>query len=153
VWHLIILTITAVLVSSACSSVGDTPVIESAAIGSDIYNLGQTVYNTQCAACHGANGEGQFPDAPLKPDITGRYGAPPHNDTGHTWHHDDDLLIQIIREGGMGDPVNFYVMPALQSVLANYEIEAVIAYIKTMWTPEQQAAQGERTLAVRPQKP
>jgi mono/diheme cytochrome c family protein len=63
------------------------------------------------------------------------------------------LLIRIIREGGMGDPVNFYVMPALASVLSDGEIEAVIAYIKTMWSSEQQTAQREHTLAVRTQQP
>lgn len=150
---LIIIGVAVALAVSACAATGDTPVIQPAAVGSDTYNLGQTVYNDQCASCHGASGEGQFPDAPLQPDITGRYGAPPHNENGHTWHHDDDLIIRIIREGGMGDPVNFYVMPALGSALSEDEIEAVIAYIKTMWTPEQQAAQRERTLAVRSQKP
>lgn len=156
-WFLAVMVVSTSLVSSACSSAGDTApnegIIAPAAAGSETYTLGQTVYSTQCSTCHGTNGEGQFPDAPLQPDITGRYGAPPHDDTGHTWHHDDDLLIQIIREGGMGDPVNFYVMPALESVLSEREIEAVIAYIKTMWTEEQQAAQRERTLAVRAQEP
>lgn len=145
------------LVSSACSSAGDTVgedgVIAPAIAGSETYLLGQSVYNAQCASCHGVNGDGQFPDAPLEPDITGRYGAPPHDESGHTWHHDDDLLIRIIREGGMGDPVNFYVMPALGSVLSDTETEAVIAYIKTMWTSEQQTAQREGTLAVRAQEP
>lgn len=144
------------LVSSACSWAGDTVddgVIAPAIAGSETYLLGETVYNTQCASCHGINGEGQFPDAPLEPDVTGRYGAPPHDDTGHTWHHDDDLLIRIIREGGMGDPVNFYVMPALGSVLSDGETDAVVAYIKTMWTSEQQTAQRERTLAIRAQEP
>jgi mono/diheme cytochrome c family protein len=156
-WILAVMVISTSLASSACSSAGDTApnedVIAPAAAGSETYMLGQTVYSAQCATCHGANGEGQFPDAPLQPDITGRYGAPPHDDTGHTWHHDDDLLIRITLEGGMGDPVNFYVMPALESVLSEREIEAAIAYIKTMWTPEQQAAQRERTLAVRAQEP
>jgi len=144
------------LVSAACSSAADTDnqgVIAPAAAGSESYVLGQTVYETQCASCHGIEGEGQFPDAPLEPDITGRYGAPPHDETGHTWHHDDDLLIQIIREGGMGDPINFYPMPALESVLSDEEIEAVLAYIKTMWTQEQINAQRERTLAIREQQP
>lgn len=149
IFYLIVMIMTATLVTSACSSMGDTAVIAPAAVGSDTYISGQTVYNAQCATCHGVNGEGQFPDAPLEPDITGRYGAPPHDDTGHTWHHDDDLIIRIIREGGMGDPVNFYVMPALESVLSEGEIKAVIAYIKTLWTPEQQTMQRERTLAVR----
>lgn len=49
----------------------------------------------------------------------------------------------------MGDPVNFYGMPALGSALSEEEIEAVIAYIKTLWSPEQQTIQHERTLAVR----
>lgn len=144
------------LVSAACSSAADNDnqgVIAPAVVGSESYVLGQTVYEAQCASCHGIEGEGQFPDAPLEPDITGRYGAPPHDETGHTWHHDDDLLIQIIREGGMGDPVNFYTMPALESVLSDEEIEAVLAYIKTMWTQEQIDAQRERTLAIREQQP
>jgi len=143
-----------ILVSSACSSAGDAVgdgVIAPAITGSETYLVGQTVYNTQCASCHGINGEGQFPDAPLEPDITGRYGAPPHDDTGHTWHHDDDLLIRIIREGGMGDPTNFYAMPALGSVLSDAEIKAVLAYIKTMWTQEHIDFQRDRTIATREQ--
>ncbi len=151
--YLILMIVAVMLVSSACSPAGDTAVIAPVSPNSDTYRLGQRVYNTQCASCHGISGEGQFPDAPLEPDITGRYGAPPHDDTGHTWHHDDDLIMRIIREGGMGDPVNFYVMPALGSVLSENEIEAVIAYIKTLWTPEQQAIQHERTLAVRAEQP
>ena len=147
--NLILMAVAVALVSSACSSAGDTAVIAPAATDSDAYRLGQTVYHAQCASCHGVNGEGQFPDAPLERDITRRYGAPPHDGTGHTWHHDDDLIIRIIREGGMGDPVNFYVMPALGSALSEEEIEAVIAYIKTLWSPEQQTIQHERTLAVR----
>lgn len=144
------------LVSAACSSAAGTDsagVIAQAVSGSATYVLGQTVYESRCAACHGIEGEGQFPDAPLEPDITGRYGAPPHDETGHTWHHDDDLLIQIIREGGMGDPVSFYTMPALESVLSDAEIEAVLAYIKTMWTQEQIDAQRERTIVIREQQP
>lgn len=151
--RLILMTVAIVLTSSACSLAGESAVIAPAAQDSDLYRLGQTVYNTQCASCHGVNGEGQFPNAPLERDSTGRYGAPPHDDTGHTWHHDDDLIRRIIREGGMGDPVNFYVMPALGSTLSEGEIEAVIAYIKTMWTPEQQARQRETTLAVRTDQP
>ncbi len=143
------------LVSSACSQVGGTSsddgVITAADRGSETYELGQIVYNTQCAACHGVNGEGQFPDAPMEKDESGRYGAPPHDDTGHTWHHHDDLLIQIVQEGGMGDPVNFYTMPAFDSILSDEEIEAVIAFIKTMWTSDQQARQHEATLLIREQ--
>lgn len=144
------------LVSTACSMVGDTgtsAVIAPAVVGSETYILGQSVYDARCASCHGTDGEGQFPDAPMQPDDTGRYGAPPHYETGHTWHHDDDLLVEIIREGGMGDPDRFYLMPALGDMLTDEEIAAVLAYIKTMWTYEQVVMQRERTIAVREQQP
>lgn len=152
--YLFVVVVLITLVSSACSSAGGTAneqVIAPAAPESETYTLGQSVYNTQCAACHGINGEGQFPDAPLERDITGRFGAPPHDETGHTWHHDDDLIIRMVVEGGMGDPVNFYSMPAFESILSDEEVRAVIAYIKTLWTPEIQETQGERTQAVRAQ--
>lgn len=110
--------------------------------------LGQGVYEQSCAECHGIDGEGQFPDDPMKPDETGRIGAPPHNGDGHTWHHDDDLIIQIINEGGMGTADSFYPMPAFGETLTQEEIGAVVAYIKTFWTEEQRMIQAERTLQV-----
>jgi len=142
------------LLSAACTAAVSTEgVIAPAPAGSETYVLGETVYNTHCASCHGVDGEGQFPEAPMQPDSTGRIGAPPHDGTGHTWHHDDDLLIRYVREGGMGDPSRFYPMPALGDVLTDEEITAVIAYIKTMWSPEQVQVQRERTIAVREQQP
>lgn len=110
--------------------------------------LGQVVYEQRCAECHGIDGEGQFPDAPMQPDETGRFGAPPHNENGHTWHHDDNLIYQIINEGGMGTADAFYPMPAFGEILTQEEIVAVVAYIKTFWTEEQRLMQAERTLQV-----
>lgn len=111
----------------------------------DLYARGELVYAANCAACHGINGQGQFPDAPLEPDATGRYGAPPHNEAGHTWHHDDDLLIQIVREGGMGSPEAFYPMPAFGQILTDDDLQAVLVYIKGFWTEEQRTFQRQST--------
>ena len=111
---------------------------------------GQQVYTARCASCHGPTGEGQKPEAPLEPDETGRFPAPPHDGTGHTWHHDDDLLFRIVVEGGMGGDM-FYEMPAFGESLSDDEIWAVLAHIKTMWTDEQRSIQHERTEAVRQQ--
>lgn len=113
--------------------------------------LGQEVYEANCASCHGINGEGQFPDAPMQPDDTGRIGAPPHDSTGHTWHHADELLYEIVRDGGAGTPDRFYPMPAFGDQLSDDEIVAVIDYIKTMWSEEERLIQAERTLLARSQ--
>ncbi|MBZ0291539.1 MAG: cytochrome c [Anaerolineae bacterium] len=132
----------------ACSSLsGNSSVSQQETIP-----LGQVVYLKNCASCHGPNGEGQNPAAPLSKDATGRFLAPPHDSTGHTWHHDDDLLIQIVREGGMGSPSDFYPMPAFGDKLSDEDITAVIAYIQTLWTEEQRTRQRQATEAVSAQK-
>lgn len=134
---------------TACTTESD--VERFIATNPEVYELGQQVYAQNCASCHGNNGEGQFPDAPMQPDDTGRLGAPPHDDTGHTWHHDDDLLYQIVAEGGMGMPERFYPMPAFGDQLTEAEIEAVLFYIKTFWTGEQRQHQQQATDNVRRQ--
>lgn len=106
---------------------------------------GETIYLQYCAACHGAEGQGQFPEAPLDPDSTGRIGAPPHNETGHSWHHSDILLIRYVTEGGFSDPTRFYTMPPFGDILSDEQILSVIAYIKTLWTEEQRSMQRQLT--------
>lgn len=134
---------------AACSTQSD--VEQFIATNPNAYEVGQAVYAQNCAACHGINGEGQFPDNPRQRDETGRYGAPPHNENGHTWHHADDLLYQIVNEGGMGDPETFYPMPAFGELLSQEQIEAALFYIKTFWTEEQRQNQERMTEAVRNQ--
>ncbi|MEQ3629875.1 MAG: c-type cytochrome, partial [Sulfitobacter sp.] len=65
--------------------------------GRDI-DAGRTLYAETCAACHGANLEGQ-PDW-RTPDEDGILPAPPHDATGHTWHHDNALLFEYTKRGG-----------------------------------------------------
>ncbi len=60
--------------------------------------LGAAVYQNACASCHGADGEGE-PNWKT-PKADGAYPAPPHDASGHTWHHGDGLLYQIISDGG-----------------------------------------------------
>lgn len=134
---------------SACTS--QSEVEQYIATNPDTYALGEQIYAQNCASCHGENGEGQFPDAPMERDSTGRLGAPPHTGDGHTWHHDDDLLYEIVREGGMGNAEMFYPMPAFGDHLSNEEIESVIFYIRTFWTEEQRQRQRAATNAVRSQ--
>jgi mono/diheme cytochrome c family protein len=106
--------------------------------------LGQEVYAQGCASCHGANLEGQ-PDWRRRLE-NGRMPAPPHDETGHTWHHADRHLFTITKEG-VGAVVPGYEsdMPAFGDSLTDAEIRAVLAYIKSTWPERERAFQAEVT--------
>ena len=95
--------------------------------------LGKRVYETNCANCHGANLEGH-PNWRERLE-SGRFPPPPHDETGHTWHHSDALLFGITKRGmGPYAPPGYESdMPAFGDRLADKEIWAVLAYIKSHW--------------------
>ena len=102
--------------------------------------LGKQVYNANCATCHGINAEGQ-PNWKI-PDENGVFPAPPHNSEGHTWHHADDLLLEIITDGG-GTFSPTSGMPGYKDVLTEEEMVTVLAYIKTFWGAEEMGFQNQ----------
>jgi mono/diheme cytochrome c family protein len=97
--------------------------------------LGRRVYFEQCAACHGAKLEGQ-PNW-RQPLPNGRMPAPPHDESGHTWHHTDEVLFGITKEGLVPDkyaPPGYQSdMPAFGGKLSDTEIWAVLAFIYGHW--------------------
>lgn len=101
--------------------------------------LGQHVYQANCAACHGVNLQGQ-PNW-QSPGADGLIPAPPHDETGHTWHHPTDLLFAITKYG-IVEAANLEgyqsAMPAYEGVLTDGEIEAVLSFIKSQWPEELQ---------------
>jgi mono/diheme cytochrome c family protein len=105
---------------------------------------GETVYQAQCAVCHGAQLEGQ-PNWRSR-GSNGRLPAPPHDVEGHTWHHADDLLFEITKYGPgpvIGDPDYLSDMPAFEKTLSDEDIIAVLSYIKDSWPEEQRSWQAE----------
>lgn len=107
--------------------------------------LGEKLYAKHCAACHGAKLEGQ-PDW-QKRLPNGKMAAPPHDETGHTWHHPDEVLFGITKHGMVppyappGYPSD---MPAFGGVLSDDEIRAVLAFIESHWkNPELLEARAE----------
>jgi len=104
--------------------------------------LGKKVYAENCASCHGVNLEGQ-PDWKRRLD-NGRMPAPPHDETGHTWHHSDRNLF-IVTKSGLAAIVPGYEsdMPAFEALLTDAEIAAVLAYIKSTWPERQRAFQAK----------
>ena len=110
---------------------------------------GQVIYANSCASCHGVNLEGQ--DNWRVPNEDGSLPAPPHSIEGHTWHHDDGMLINYTKVGGQQAMADLGItdfksnMPAFGEVLTDGQIDDVWAYIKSTWTDRERAAQAERT--------
>jgi mono/diheme cytochrome c family protein len=106
--------------------------------------LGQQLYSAHCAACHGTRLEGQTNWR--QRDAQGRLPAPPHDATGHTWHHPDDLLFRITKFG-VAKAANLQSydssMPAYESVLTDAEIVAVLSWIKAQWPEDLRAKHDE----------
>lgn len=101
---------------------------------------GRKVYVAQCASCHGAKREGQARWRERGAD--GRLPAPPHDETGHTWHHPDELLFQITKEGvaqAAGLPDYESNMPSYGATLSDADIVAVLSWIKSQWPADIQA--------------
>ncbi len=98
--------------------------------------LGQTVYAAQCARCHGANLEGQ-PNWQERL-ANGRLPAPPHDASGHTWHHPNAQLFGITKHGlAPYVPAGYQSdMPAFDGTLSDEQIAAVLAFIKSKWPAE-----------------
>lgn len=123
--------------------------IAATALASDV-DAGRLLYADHCAACHGANLEGA-PDWQTRgPD--GRFPAPPHDETGHTWHHGDAMLFDYTRRGGQAFLDDLGVrfdsgMPGFGDVLSDAEIEAILAFIRSTWPERIREYQAARTEA------
>ena len=109
---------------------------------------GATLYAQHCASCHGGRLEGQ-PDWQTAGE-DGVLPAPPHDETGHTWHHDDAMLADYTSRGGQavldGMGVRFTSgMPGFGEVLSDGDIAAILAFIKSQWPARIRAIQAERS--------
>lgn len=107
---------------------------------------GQELYAIHCASCHGTELEGEADWQTQNED--GTFRAPPHNASGHTWHHGDRLLLETIRLGGarLADDIGgTSEMPAFESVLDEQQMVAILAYIKSTWPEDIRLVQWEQT--------
>ncbi len=113
---------------------------------------GEQLYQGNCASCHGANLEGQ-PDW-RSPGPDGSLPAPPHDETGHTWHHADNVLFDYTKLGGKAtlarQGVDFQSgMPSFGDQLTDAQIWNIFAYIKSTWPDRQRDLQAGRSAAER----
>jgi mono/diheme cytochrome c family protein len=107
---------------------------------------GRALYVEHCASCHGAQLEGQ-PDW-MERNADGLLPAPPHDATGHTWHHSDRQLVRIVRDGLATIAPGYRTsMQPFGSILDDSEIKAVLDYIKSTWPERERAFQAARSAA------
>jgi mono/diheme cytochrome c family protein len=114
---------------------------------------GEANYRQQCAACHGAQLQGQ--PRWRERDASGRLPAPPHDASGHTWHHPDEVLFRITKYG-VAKAANLQdydsAMPAYEGVLGDDDIVAVLSWIKAQWPAAIRAQQEEVNAAALKQR-
>ena len=69
-----------------------------------------------------------------KPNDDSSYPPPPHDSPGHTWHHPDRVLIEIIRDGSDFPQSR---MPTFGDKLTDDDIEAILEFFKDNWGSEE----------------
>ena len=113
-------------------------------VDAEMIERGAGLYAKSCASCHGADLEGQ-PDWRRRLD-NGRMPAPPHDETGHTWHHADQQIFDITKNG-LASVVPGYEsdMPVFDGILSDAEITAILGYIKSTWPERERGFQAEVT--------
>ncbi|GBE23870.1 cytochrome c [bacterium BMS3Bbin02] len=107
----------------------------------DLVARGAEIYVASCAICHGANLQG-VPNWKI-PNEDGTFNPPPQDVSGHTWHHGDPTLLDIITNGGIGDNS---LMPAFGGELTEEDMRAVLEFFRSYWGPTEQEFQRQATI-------
>lgn len=136
--HLIVLMLLSSVFFISCSDeVKDSvsPSKEIQIVKRDIdpirYSQGARLFQLNCAICHGKDAEGA--KNWRQPDEHGKNPAPPLNGTGHTWHHSEKALLNVIRNGTAKIGGN---MPSWKDKLSNSEISLILTWVTAQWPDE-----------------
>jgi len=94
---------------------------------------GKQIYLKSCASCHGVDLKGQANWT--QRNAEGKLPAPPHDPSGHTWHHGDRILFDLTKIGPAKILGGNYKtdMPGFDGALDDNEIIAALSYIKSTW--------------------
>ena len=123
---------------------GRQPILRIDPTDAALVERGRRTYVEACASCHGASLEGQ-PNWQRRM-ANGRLPAPPHDVSGHTWHHSDEWLFKITKYGPTAYPDGYQTdMPAFEQRLSDEDIAASLAFIKSTWPAEVRIKQARIT--------
>lgn len=91
----------------------------------------KSLYNVNCARCHGADGMGNGPDS----EDLGSYVPNFHDPNFHKWRTDEEIVAAL---NGGGEAVGrSAMMPPWKDVLAPAEIEGIKNYVRSFRPAEQ----------------
>ena len=109
-------------------------------LDTDRVEQGQIIYGQYCSSCHGADLTGE-PNWKVRND-DGSLRPPPHDNSGHTWHHSDQLLLSITRDSS---DLAESRMPPFGDSLSDDEIMSILEFLKSVWGPEEREFQWRVT--------
>jgi len=110
----------------------------------ELVTAGRLLYEQFCAVCHGVDLKGD-PDWKV-PNEDGSYPPPPQDSSGHTWHHGDELLLEIVLEGSDFPETR---MPSFGGRLNEAEVLSILEFFKSEWGLQERKFQWEATLRER----
>ena len=118
-----------VLISEASFSHSHFPITRESTL---MIARGKIIYESYCMSCHQVNLSGAENWKGVDKD--GHRKAPPLNGTGHTWHHDDATLHNIIKYGLVKLVKNYEgKMLGFEDNLKDKDIDSVLSYMKSFW--------------------
>ena len=124
-----IILISFIFISDASYSHSHFPITRDSEL---MITKGKIIYQNNCISCHQVNLIGV--DNWKELDEDGHRKSPPLNGTGHTWHHDDATLHNIIKYGLVKLVKNYQgKMLGYEDRLKDKDIDSVLAYIKSFW--------------------
>lgn len=104
--------------------------------------IGKKLYIKHCQVCHQKDGVGEEPIS-VYIRLPGFVTAMPLNETSHAWHHGDEQLVRMILEGSRRTKR----MQAWKGTLSEKQVQNIVAYIKSLWSPRILACQGPRHMS------
>jgi mono/diheme cytochrome c family protein len=127
--RILIILLSFVLISEASYSNSHFPITRDSAL---MIARGKIIYESYCVSCHQVNLIGAENWKGVDED--GHRKAPPLNGTGHTWHHDDATLHNIIKYGLVKLVKNYEgKMLGFEDNLKDKDIDSVLSYMKIFW--------------------
>jgi len=130
--HIISLVFMTTFGGSGYAETGKAPDAKSVA-------MGKKLYIQHCQVCHQKEGVGEEPIS-IYIRLPGFITAMPLNETSHAWHHGDRQLVQIILRGSSRTKR----MRAWKGTLTAEQVQHIVSYIKSLWSPKILACQGSK---------